>query len=265
MGTTKCNGRKSELDKFYTIPQLAKALIDSLEISKYDKIIEPSAGNGSFSNLIPNCIAYDIAPDSNNIIEQDFLKLQIQYQENTLIIGNPPFGVGCNLAIQFFNKSATLSDTIAFILPLTFRKPSIQNKLDLRFHLVKEIEIPKDSFTLNGEIISVPCVFQIWEKRTPNRQKKKSVTTTKYFKFVDRENANVRIQRVGGKAGFATTNLSGAISSNYFIKVDNPEEFCNTINSLSFPTVNYTVGAKSLSKTELIETYEDHILKLSIK
>jgi hypothetical protein len=172
VGTTKCNGRKSELDKFYTIPQLAKTLIESLEISKYDKIIEPSAGNGSFSNLIPNCIAYDISPDSNNIIEQDFLKLQIQYQENTLIIGNPPFGVGCNLAIQFFNKSATLSDTIAFILPLTFRKPSIQNKLDLRFHLVKEIEIPKDSFTLNGEIISVPCIFQIWKRKHQTGRRK---------------------------------------------------------------------------------------------
>ena len=29
-------------------------------------IIEPSTGNGSFSNQIPNCIAYDLIPENEN-------------------------------------------------------------------------------------------------------------------------------------------------------------------------------------------------------
>lgn len=45
-GTTKSNGQKHELDKFYTVPELAKELIKLTDISKYHVIIEPSAGGG---------------------------------------------------------------------------------------------------------------------------------------------------------------------------------------------------------------------------
>ena len=48
--------REEGLDKFYTIPTCAKTCIDTVcqlyDIDKWDLIVEPSAGNGSFLNQI---------------------------------------------------------------------------------------------------------------------------------------------------------------------------------------------------------------------
>jgi len=50
--------REKGLDKFYTIPTYSKKCIDKIcelyDIKKWDLIVEPSAGNGSFLNQIPS-------------------------------------------------------------------------------------------------------------------------------------------------------------------------------------------------------------------
>ena len=52
------------------------------------EIIEHSAGNGSFSNQITNCIAYDLVPESDNIKTADFLDMKLGYKSGRLFIGN---------------------------------------------------------------------------------------------------------------------------------------------------------------------------------
>ena len=120
---------KYGLDKFYTRKNLAKKLIDEIDINKYNTIIEPSAGNGSFSNQIEKCIAYDIEPEASGIIKQDFLTLDKDFQSPTLVIGNPPFGRNSSLALAFINKASLFADTIAFILPKSFKKESLYDKI----------------------------------------------------------------------------------------------------------------------------------------
>ena len=114
---------KIENDKYYTPIDLAKYCINkAFEIigeENITEIIEPSAGDGSFSNQISNCIAYDIEPNCNKIIKQDFLKLDIEYKKGRLIIGNPPFGNRGTLAMKFYKKSIQIGDYIAFILPIS--------------------------------------------------------------------------------------------------------------------------------------------------
>ena len=112
---------KINLDKYYTSKELAKHCIDvvnnlGLEITE---IIEPSAGNGAFSLQIPNCIAYDLEPEHESIIKQDFIKLELPYKKGRLFIGNPPFGERNILVKQFYNKCVEMGDGIAFILPIT--------------------------------------------------------------------------------------------------------------------------------------------------
>ena len=52
--------REEGLDKFYTIPSYSKKCIDKVfelyDISKWDLIIEPSAGDGSFLNQIERAL-----------------------------------------------------------------------------------------------------------------------------------------------------------------------------------------------------------------
>src|SRR5699024_6806355 len=99
---------KLENDKYYTPAEIAKKCIDEtyevIEKDKITEIIEPSAGNGSFSKQIESCIAYDIEPEHEGIIKQDFLKLDLSYKRGRLIIGNPPFGSRNNMSLQFFKK-----------------------------------------------------------------------------------------------------------------------------------------------------------------
>ena len=90
------NSNKLHLDKYYTSDEIAQYCIDTarkvLKGKIISEVIEPSAGNGVFSKKIKNCIAYDIEPEDNSVIQQDFLKLNIPYKERRLFIGNPPFG-----------------------------------------------------------------------------------------------------------------------------------------------------------------------------
>ena len=68
---------RDSLDRFYTPQSSAEYCINTIEnIKDYDLIIEPSAGSGSFSNLIPECLAYDIASQNDTIITQDYLELK---------------------------------------------------------------------------------------------------------------------------------------------------------------------------------------------
>ena len=127
-----------------------------------------------------------------------------------LTIGNPPFGKNSNLAINFFNKAAQYSDVIAFILPKTFLKSSIINKLDLKFHKVYEMNIPEKSFTFRGIDYDVNCLFQIWIKSDSDlikdypieRVKIPKILTVKDFNFVNyNDNHDLIIRRNGALAG----------------------------------------------------------------
>lgn len=261
---TKSNGRKDHLDRFYTPDNIVQKCLALLDLTQFDCIIEPSAGTGNFSKYLPNCLSYDISPQDDDILQADWLTLdKSQFiGNNILVCGNPPFGEQNTLAIKFFNESAKFCHTIAFILPLSFKKDSIQNMLDLNFHLINELRLDDAEFYLKDqEWIRVPCVFQVWRRTDQLRQKIKLRTTTDLFDFTTPDKADFRIQRVGGNAGKASFELNRAVSSNYFIhnKSTLPNsDFVNYINQLIFPTIEYTVGPKSLSKGELIQIIEEN-------
>ena len=112
---------KIDLDKYYTPIDTAEYCINkTYEIigrENITEIIEPSAGDGSFSLQIPNCIAIDIEPQHESITKQDFFTLHLPYKKGRLIIGNPPFGRSGNLAIQFYKHSIQMAEYVSFILP----------------------------------------------------------------------------------------------------------------------------------------------------
>jgi len=112
---------KIDLDKYYTDENLAKQCISTFWNNCFEvtEIIEPSAGGGAFSLQIPNCIAYDIEPEHESIIKQDFLKLDLPYKQGRLFIGNPPFGTRNTLSVKFYKHAAKMGDMIAFILPVS--------------------------------------------------------------------------------------------------------------------------------------------------
>ena len=175
MATSTDIVREAGLDKFYTVPAIAERCLAVLG-SRYnwgdwDLVIEPSAGNGSFLAQIPTSkrLGIDISPEHPEIVKQDFL----QYSpptgvEHILVVGNPPFGRVSSLAIKFFNHAAQWADVIAFIVPRTFRRVSVQNKLSPRFHLEYDEDIPMEPCSFSPPMMA-KCCFQIWEKKEINR------------------------------------------------------------------------------------------------
>ena len=128
-----------------------------------------------------------------------------------------PFGTNGNIALNFI-KESSFADGIAFILPKSFNKESVKNRIPLNFTLKIEQDLPSNSFILNGNTYNVPCVFQYWIKSDTLRTIIKGSVKSDIIEFVDKDKADFRIQRVGGNAGKASKDINKSISSNYFIK-----------------------------------------------
>tara|TARA_R110000822_G_scaffold253046_1_gene379614 strand:- start:8 stop:793 length:786 start_codon:yes stop_codon:yes gene_type:complete len=150
---------KIDLDKYYTNEGIVNhciKVVAELGIN-YTEVIEPSAGDGAFSLKIPNCIAYDIAPEHESVIEQDFLKLELPYKENRLIIGNPPFGSRNSLSVKFFKHSVDMCDYIAFILPVSQYN---NNQQMYEFDLIHSEVLPLIEFSGRKLL----CCFNIYKR-----------------------------------------------------------------------------------------------------
>ena len=236
-------------DKYYTKQYIADYL-SNIVYERYGDVsyIEPTAGNGSFMNVLPNIKGYDLIPERDDIEQCDVF--ENIFNKKDVIIGNPPFGVNASLAQSIFNHIASFSvKAICFIVPKTFKKVSMQNKLDLNYHLVFEQDLIYKAFTVNNKDKNVPCVFQIWEYKKIKREPVKP-QDCKWLKFVDKSNADIAVRKIGGKAGKVLDGLGHSITSTYFIKVKN-KNVIKALKLINLDDVDNTAGVKSISKNEL--------------
>jgi len=172
-------GRNIGLDQFNTLPEVAEYCWDSFQkflkkekvfLSNY-KIIEPSAGTGSFYNLLPkkNRIGIDVEKYNEEYIQKDFLTWEPNHTDDRpcIAIGNPPFGYRGWLALSFLNKAAEFCNYVGFILPMSFQsdgKGSPKNRVR-GMKLVHSEKLPNDLFVLpNGETVQLNTLWQIWKK-----------------------------------------------------------------------------------------------------
>ena len=106
---------KGGQDEYYTSDAVASNLVhitlNELSAEKFPFFVEPSAGAGAFSLLLPDPkVAFDINPKlpEHDCVKLDFLAdnySEFIPEDMTIVsIGNPPFGFACNKAIQFFNR-----------------------------------------------------------------------------------------------------------------------------------------------------------------
>ncbi len=240
------------LDKYYTKKYIADYYA-SITLERYGSkfhYIEPCAGNGSFIGKFPVMTAYDLVPEKEGIIKMDVFKNK--FKTDQIIITNPPFGMNASLALSIFNHIASFKvKAICYIAPKTFKKKSLQNKLNKNYHLVFEQDVVKDAFTVDGVNKNVPCVFQIWQYKEKERiiDKKQKC---KWFDFVSKDDANVAVRRVGGKAGQLLKGISHNENTTYFIKT-NHKLVKKALQLIDLSVVDHTAGVRSISKDELCE------------
>ena len=251
------------LDQYYTHHDIAVICYQIVriffDITIY-RLVEPSAGDGAFLKIFPfGSIAYDLKPKYHGIQIADFLKVILESDRSIAVIGNPPFGKNASMAVKFFNHSAWQSKIVAMILPRTFRKASIQNRLNRNFHLICDVTLPENAFLFRSKPYNVPAVFQIWERREAERALWPVETTHPNFEFTTPAKADFAIQRVGAQAGRVHPHLNLSPESHYFIRgmVENVKAI---MEQLDFKSVaGNTVGNPSLSKSEIVALYCDYI------
>lgn len=176
-----------------------------------------------------------------------------------MVIGNPPFGQQCSLALKFIKHASEFASTIAFVLPKSFKKESIQSKIPPKFHLLLEVDLEDASFLLEGKDYSVPCVFQVWkENGEQERARKDMPSLPSHYKWTKNiKDANIAIRRVGVYAGkaFDEDLTSKSAQSHYFLAAPEhqKQKLVNYLNNIKWQH-NNTTGPRSISKAEFTQS-----------
>ena len=193
-------------DKFYTPIDTANQLIKLVNahqsLTGFKRIIEPSAGNGAILKPLQTALdsiswdgellAYDLIPEYTSIKQMNWLErknangdddLSFPYYTKmdkkalwddgarTLVIGNPPFGRNGSLALKFINEATAFNPSmIAFILPKSFMKASMQSKINNMYAINECIEVENDKYILpNGGTRKVPTCILVLTHQTVSR------------------------------------------------------------------------------------------------
>jgi hypothetical protein len=282
--------REIGLDQFYTRPEVAKRCIDQAGLilgddwSKWDCIVEPSAGAGAFVSHLPPSLkklfAVDVSPPAgadSRIAKLDFFDFSMNRSSSDaiLVIGNPPFGKNASLAVKFFNHAATFATAIAFIVPRTFRKVSVQNRLSLDFRLSHDEEIETMPCAFTPEM-SAKCCFQIWTRCVSARRALVCLPTShRDWTFLslgpnDSRNqptppvgADFALRAYGGKCGDILAGDANLASlrpkSWHFIKaaphMASAAELIRRFQALDFSSAQDTARQNSLGRGELVSLY----------
>jgi predicted RNA methylase len=263
--------KRNNNEKYYTKKEVVKLCIDEIDklkiVNDKDLIIEPSCGNGAFiediKKLSSDFLFIDIEPENEEITKSDYLEFKINKDVTTKIhiIGNPPFGRQSSLANKFIKKSCEFCDTISFILPKSFKKDSMKKVFPLNFHLISEMDLPKESFLVDEKSYDVPCIFQVWIKKDFNRDIIEKIIPVNYTFVKQNETPDISFRRVGVNAGLISKEIDKSPQSHYFIRFTNDKSIDKIIEKLSNVNFNFnnTVGPKSISKQELISEFNKYL------
>lgn len=201
------------MGQFFTHPDTVEFCIQELQRRLPQKIqrylfIEPSAGQGAFVEGLRSHKCKTIAVEADPVLAKEhsdlidiYAPLQTQgflgvpksqlydtkrvHSKQVVCIGNPPFsnpraegnnrGHFSNLALTFINHIASeqIADTIAFVLPASFRRPLLQKKVHKNLQVIADLDLNSNVPFLQNSAsglkpIKKNCVLLIWKvKRDP--------------------------------------------------------------------------------------------------
>lgn len=262
LGNTRVTGK----EQYYTPKPLALELVAQIEKvlgSLAGKtVLEPAGGTGAFIDAVQaigvaKVISFDIEPLHELVTFGDFLGQEIK-ESNLITISNPPFGRNNSLSIPFFNHAAKVSDAICFIVPRSWRKWSVTNRLDLGFALALDLDIDIDYVDAAGTPLSdknhLATCFQIWKKVDAPRALVR-VTDKGIIEKVSPELADVSLTIFGYGCGKVKTQFEPvANTTQMFLKLKHPQALA------ALESVDYSKFFKNTAYTEALSLQEINYL-----
>ena len=261
------NSNKLNLDKYYTsyddMEYCVNKAWDILKDNGYkiSEFLEPSAGDGVFSNYLAtsglDVVAIDIEPDSEDIIKADYLEYPLEYVKGRCIIGNPPYGNRLNLANKFFKKSIEIGDYIVFILPIS----QLNNTQTFyQFNLLYSEDLGELVFS--GER-KVHCCLNVYV-RPSNGLNKKKVNKLKDVEIIRQDSKrykdfeyDIRMCYWGDATAGKILSDNETYSGEYKIKIYNESLKKEIINVLT-----NTDWKKELNSTAMCRIKQYHIVDI---
>jgi len=247
-------------EQYYTPFKVAEhcvSIMDSFAVS--DVYLEPAGGTGAFINALAGrkVISYDIEPKHPKVKKADFLQTEVNLSD-VITITNPPFGRNHSLSIPFFNKCADISNYIGFIIPKSWRKWSILNRLDRRFHLIHDEDLNVDY--IDGGIGKLNTIYQIYEKQSQLRDKVIIKDNGYITKVKDPKEADVALTIFGRGCGTVRTQFeSKPKTTQMYLKINYPWV------ADVLPKLNYSQFYENVAFTEALSINEINYLLNSQK
>ena len=277
------NRRVTGKEQFYTPPSLAselsKSLLEFVPDLALRSVIEPAGGTGAFVRAVQelgvnDVLSFDIEPKFAGVTQADFLSVDLSNVKahSAVAISNPPFGRNNSLSIPFFNHAASACDTIAFIVPRSWRKWSVINRLDSSFHLVSDIDIKVDYVGADGEPLAnklrLNTCFQVWRYSNGPLRSKIAVQDLGVVQKVSPDQADVALTIFGFACGRVLTEFERRPNTTrMFLKlgharalealqaVDFSRFYKNTAytEALALPEINFLLNEYIFGKPYLVE------------
>jgi hypothetical protein len=262
LGNTRVTGK----EQYYTPLPLAHTLVEYVEQVlgplKGKRVLEPAGGTGAFieAALVKGpleIISFDIEPLHNQVQPGSFLDQELS-EGGFITISNPPFGRNNSLSIPFFNHAAGVSDAICFVVPRSWRKWSVTNRLDLNFELVFDKDLDIDYVDSTGDLISdksrLATCFQIWRRtltpRLPVRIKDMGV-----IEKVSPELADISLTIFGYGCGTVKQDFDRIPNTTQlFLKLNHPKALA------ALQSVDFSKFYKSTAYTEALSIQEINYL-----
>jgi predicted RNA methylase len=266
------NRRVTGLEQYYTPKHLAQSLTEVLfsflDAPHERQFLEPAGGTGSFIEALgdlgaKSITSLDTHPKHPKVMQGDFLGLQSSISD-FVTVSNPPFGRNNALSIPFFNHAANISTHIAFLVPRSWRKWSVQNRLDLRFHLLHDQDVNLIYEDQAGEPLAkaneLRTCFQIWASKDELR-KKTLVPDNGFVRKTTPHEADVAMRVFGYGCGQVLESFERKPNTTLmFLSLERPvtasllgdldfERFRNNTaytQALSFQEINYLLNEQLL-------------------
>lgn len=261
LGNTRVTGK----EQFYTPLGLAHTLVEYVEQMlgplQGKKVLEPAGGTGSFVEAASakgaQVISFDIEPLHPAVEQGSFLEQELSY-ENLITISNPPFGRNNSLSIPFFNHAARSSDAICFIVPRSWRKWSVTNRLDLNFELLSDQDLDIDYMDSSGDLISdksrLATCFQIW-KRTSVARVPVKIKDMGVVEKVAPEQADISLTIFGYGCGTVKQQFDRVPNTTQlFLKLNHPKALA------ALRSVDFSRFFRSTAYTEALSIQEINYL-----
>lgn len=210
-------------DAYFTAPTSAAFCVSILKDYQWATANtitqEPCVGNGSLLGGLPGrVIAGDLHDYGIGATVENFL--EASPKNANLIFTNPPFGRAGSLALKFLQKAATECNRLAFILPASFRKVSMLDRIPKNFALVGDFPLPDQNYILpDGTTRKVLTTFQLWECSPSKRPTLSRIAPYQtYTKRVPPSEAQFAFRTQGASAGRVLSGLDYNPASTAFLK-----------------------------------------------